>query len=147
MVIMRKLFSVIFLLLPSLFAIDARGEEYTMPAQSLSADVATTISAPFGINKDGEPVELFILTNRKGAVAKFTDYGATLTEWWVPDKEGKLVDIVLGFATLAQYEDDTAYLGAIIGRYANRISGGRFSLDGRDYALTLNHGRHTLHGG
>jgi aldose 1-epimerase len=123
------------------------GDENKVPTKSLSYDATTIVAAPFGTTRNGEPVELFTLTNRKGAVAKIMTYGATLTEWWVPDKNGRPVDVVLGFASLEQQMASTGYFGSIVGRYANRISGAKFTLDGKEYRLSPNHGQHTLHGG
>ena len=101
----------------------------------------------FGKLPDGSEVELYTLSNGKGAVAKIITYGATLTELWMPDKSGKNADVVLGFDNLAGYAGDHPYFGAIIGRYANRIAKGKFSLDGKEYSLFINNGPNALHGG
>jgi aldose 1-epimerase len=76
-----------------------------------------------------------------------TNFGATLVTLKVPDRAGKAADVVLGFDTLEGYQNGTAYFGATIGRYGNRIAGGQFSLDGKTYTLPKNNGNNTLHGG
>lgn len=144
---MRSAAGVIVLFLLSLSTTSVSGVESRMPTQSLSSQTTTTLTAPFGTTKNGEPVEIFTLTNRHGVIVRITNYGATITDWWVPDKSGRPVNIVLGFATLDQYEKNTAYLGAIIGRFANRISNAKFVLDGKEIRISQNHGQHTLHGG
>jgi aldose 1-epimerase len=101
----------------------------------------------FGKTKDGEPVELYTLTNDHGMTAKVMTYGAVLTELHVPDRNGKPADIVLGFDNLGQYVAESPFFGAIAGRYANRIAKGQFTLDGKTYHLPINNGPNTLHGG
>jgi aldose 1-epimerase len=96
---------------------------------------------------DGRPVNLYTLTNANGAVVKITNYGAIVTELWVPDKNGTLGDIVLGFDSLSGYLGESPYFGAIVGRYGNRIAKGTFTLDGKAYALAINNGENHLHGG
>jgi len=102
----------------------------------------------FGKLKDGRTAHIFTLRNGNGMEAQITDFGGIITKLLVPDKEGKPVDIVLGFDALADYEINPPYFGAIIGRCANRIGGGRFMLDGRAYHLDCNEeGINHLHGG
>lgn len=96
---------------------------------------------------DGEPVHLYTLTNSQGTVARITDYGAILTELHVADRDGKFHDVVLGFDSLEGYTAGHPYFGCIAGRVANRIAGGRFSLDGKSYSLATNNGPNHLHGG
>lgn len=107
----------------------------------------TIKTAPFGALADGTPVSLFTLTNTDGLSAKISDFGGIITELHTRDRDGKLGDIVLGFDELAPYLDEPPYFGAMIGRYANRIAGGRFSLDGTTYQLDVNNGPNHLHGG
>jgi aldose 1-epimerase len=95
----------------------------------------------------GAPVERFTLTNARGVIARITNYGATLTELHVPDRAGRPGDVVLGFDNLEQYLRGHPYFGATVGRVANRIARGRFTLDGRTYTLSRNEGPHHLHGG
>lgn len=106
----------------------------------------------FGTLPDGQTATLYTLTNAKGAVAKITNYGGIVTELWMPDKNGKLGDIVLGFDSVDGYLSDAykasgPYFGALIGRYGNRIGQGKFVLDGTTYALAANNGENHLHGG
>jgi aldose 1-epimerase len=101
----------------------------------------------FGQTLEGWPVHQFILTNSKGASARLIDYGAIVTNLFVPDKNGKLGDVVLGFDDVQKYEEIGPYIGCIAGRYANRIANGMFTIDGNTYAVTLNQGMNCLHGG
>jgi aldose 1-epimerase len=101
----------------------------------------------FGKLDDGATIEQYTLKNSKGAVAKVITYGATLTELWMPDKNAKMGDIVLGFDNLKGYLGDQPYFGGTIGRYANRIAKGKFTLDGKEYTLAINNGPNSLHGG
>lgn len=104
-------------------------------------------STPFGATQDGETVTLYTLTNARGTVAKILDFGGIVTELWVRDGKGELGNIVLGFDSLEPYETKSPYFGALIGRVGNRIAGGRFSLDGKEYSLATNNGPNALHGG
>lgn len=101
----------------------------------------------FGQTKDGKDVDIYVLTNRNGMVTKITNYGATVTELWVPDQNGKMEDVVLGFDNISDYEEKSDYFGCIVGRYGNRIAKGRFTLDGQEYTLATNNGENHLHGG
>jgi len=101
----------------------------------------------FGKTHTGQPVQLYTLDNGKGMIAKITNYGATLTQLMVPDRHGNTANVVLGFDNLEQYLGDHSYLGVIVGRYANRIAKGIFTLEGKTYHLALNAGPHHLHGG
>lgn len=103
--------------------------------------------APFGTTKDGKSVVAYTLTNAKGATAKILTYGAVLAQLRMPDRNGKLGDVVLGLDTLRPYEGQVPYFGATVGRYANRIAKGRFSLGGKTYKLAVNNGPNSLHGG
>ena len=101
----------------------------------------------FGKLPDGTAVELYTLTNKNGLSAKITTYGTIITELHVPDRRGRLGDIVLGFDNLGQYLQKHPYFGATVGRVANRIAKGRFTLDGVTYQLAVNNGPNHLHGG
>ncbi len=96
---------------------------------------------------DGERVRLFTLQNANGLVLRATSYGASITEFHVPDRDGNMADIVLGFDRLEGYLGDNPYFGCIAGRCANRIAEGRFDLDGETYELATNDGPNHLHGG
>ena len=101
----------------------------------------------WGQTKDGTPVKLFTLSNSKGMVAKITTYGAIITDLRVPDRNGKIGNVVLGFDNLDQYLKGHPFFGAVAGRVANRIARGRFRLDGQEYHLATNNGPNHLHGG
>jgi aldose 1-epimerase len=103
--------------------------------------------AKFGRLPDGRLVDLYTLTNKNGLVMKVTNYGGTVTSLFTPDKDGNLADIVLGCDSLQAYLNATAYFGAIVGRYGNRIAKGKFTLEGKTYTLAKNNGPNTLHGG
>ena len=101
----------------------------------------------FGKTADGRTVSIYRITNAKGAYVDVLDYGCVLQSICVPDREGNLVDVCLGYDTVAEYEANDGYLGAFIGRYANRIGGGKFTLNGTEYQLAVNNGPNHLHGG
>lgn len=101
----------------------------------------------FGRTQDGADVEIFTLRNANGMRAKVTEYGATLTELWAPDRDGRLADVVLGYARLDDYVAAPFFVGATLGRVANRIANGKFTLDGRVYTLATNRAPNHLHGG
>lgn len=103
--------------------------------------------APFGKLPDGTEVDLYTLTNARGMVAKVATYGGIVTELHVPDRNGKLGDVVLGFDNLEAYLKGHPYFGCITGRVANRIANGKFTLDGKEYTLAVNNGPNHLHGG
>lgn len=100
----------------------------------------------FGKIKDQE-VLLYTLKNKNGMTATFTDYGAILVDLYVPDKKGKLEDVVLGFDTLEGYLENKPGFGSFIGRHANRIGNASFNLNGKTYELEKNDGNNNLHGG
>jgi len=101
----------------------------------------------FGKIQDGQSVDLYTLTNKYGMTVAISNFGGTLVSLKVPDRDGKLGDVVLGYDYPADYEKGTAHFGGTIGRYANRIAHGKFTLDGVVYTLPLNNGENTLHGG
>src|SRR5207253_6737223 len=101
----------------------------------------------FGKTSDGQGVDIYTLTNSHGVEAKIMNYGGIVTSLKVPDRNGRLDDVVLGFDNLDDYLKGHPYFGAIIGRYGNRIAKGRFSLNGVEYKLAVNNGPNHLHGG
>ena len=109
--------------------------------------VDSIIGRPFGTMPDGRDVGLYLLANDNGMRVSVTDYGGIVTSLTAPDSRGRLADIVLGFDTFEAYLEGHPYLGAIVGRYANRIGNGTFTLDGRQYVLSRNSAGHHLHGG
>ncbi len=104
-------------------------------------------SQPFGKTSDGTPVQIYTLRNSHGGEARITNYGGIVVSLTMPDKNGRFDDVLLGFDTVAEYEKDSPYFGALIGRYGNRIARGKFTLDGKEYTLATNDGPNALHGG
>ena len=119
----------------------------TLVFTSGSALAGSSSKEDFGKTKDGVAVEQYTLTNDSGATVKFLSYGGVITAINVPDRWGRLGDVVLGFNNIGDYEAKSRYFGGLIGRYANRIAAGKFSLDGKEYTLNTNNGANTLHGG
>ena len=101
----------------------------------------------FGSGPDGEEVYLYTLKNRSDVEVSIANYGGTITSIMAPDRNGVFDDVVLGYETLDEYVKNPRYFGALIGRFANRIAGGRFSLNGVEYQLAQNNGKNHLHGG
>ncbi len=101
----------------------------------------------FGALPDGTAVDLYTLTNSQGLSAKITNYGTIITELHVPDRNGNSGDVVLGFDNLQQYLKGHPFFGCTVGRVANRIAKGKFTLDGKTYNLAINNGPNHLHGG
>ena len=113
-----------------------------------SGDHTMTISsAHWGDLADGTPVDLHTLSHDNGLRVSVTNLGAALVSWFAPDRDGHLADILLGHDAPAAYTTGTAYMGAIVGRWANRIADARFSLDGVEYPLEANQPPNSLHGG
>jgi aldose 1-epimerase len=105
------------------------------------------VEEQFGELADGRQIRLFTLRNASGASVQVMDLGATIVSLNVPDRVGRLGDVALGFDDPKAYLTDSPYFGSVVGRYANRISRGQFSLDGKDYTLAINNGPNALHGG
>ncbi len=101
----------------------------------------------FGKLTEGVEIKMYSLSNSKGMSADIINYGAIVATLKVPDRNGKIEDIILGFDDLAGYEKDNTFQGAIVGRYGNRIDRGKFTLDGQEYQLDINSGQNHLHGG
>jgi len=102
----------------------------------------------FGTTPDGKTAYLYTLENHNGMKARITNYGGIVVSLFVPDKSGELDDIVLGYDSLSGYiNNNSPYFGALIGRYGNRISRGKFTLNGKEYTLATNNGPNHLHGG
>jgi aldose 1-epimerase len=126
------------ILLVSLLAVNGwseQGRKSSMQKQS------------FGKTEDGQQMDLYTLANKNGMKVTVTNFGASVVSIIVPDKDGKIADVVLGYDDVSGYESGKASIGATVGRYANRIAGGKFALDGKTYTLPLNDGPNTLHGG
>jgi aldose 1-epimerase len=104
-------------------------------------------SQSFGQTKDGTPVDLFTLRNAQGVEARICNYGGIVVSLKVPDRHGRLGDVVLGYDKLDDYIKNNPFFGAMVGRYGNRIAKGKFTLDGKEYTLAVNNGPNALHGG
>jgi aldose 1-epimerase len=111
------------------------------------ADAQTVTKQTFGKTAAGENVDLYTLRNAHGVETKITNYGGIVVSLKVPDRAGKFDDVVLGFNDFDSYLKNDPYLGALIGRYGNRIAKGRFTLNGVEYKLAVNNGENHLHGG
>ena len=118
----------------------------------LGSDIAVSKTgnikkSSFGKTPEGQAVDLYTMTNKKGMEIAVTNFGGILVSVKVPDRSGKVADVVLGYDSLDGYVKDKSYFGAIIGRYGNRIAKGKFSIDGVTYTLAQNNGPNSLHGG
>ena len=116
-------------------------------AATLRSGGVTVTSAPWGSTSDGTPVERYTLTNSHGMKVRILTYGGIIQSLRVPARNGRTANVVLGFDNLDDYIAKSPYFGATIGRYANRIARGRFSLDGTTYVLPINNDPNSLHGG
>ena len=118
-----------------------------LPAQPPENDRSMMIeTAPFG-TADGQPITRYTLINSKGHRVHVMNFGATLLEVEVPDREGKLANVNLCFDSLQPYIDGHPYFGSTVGRFCNRIGNAKFTIDDTEYPLVVNHGKHQLHGG
>jgi aldose 1-epimerase len=121
---------------------------FCLPLLSISrAGAADYARAPFGTLADGQTVEAITLRNAHGVTVRIIALGASVQALTVPDRNGKVADVVLGYANLGDYLAKPQYFGATVGRFANRIAKGRFALDGKTYQLATNNGPNSLHGG
>lgn len=130
------------------------GTVYRKDETDIISKYTSQIGADIAVNRkdfidtlDGKHTNLYMLKNRNNTTALITNYGGRLVGLYIPDKKGKLTDVVTGFSTLKDYTNPGNSYGAIIGRYANRIAKGSFTLDGKKYKLEINNGPNTLHGG
>jgi aldose 1-epimerase len=124
----------------------ACGDESSREGSEMGS-TATVSVAPFGQMPDGRAVEVFTLANAKGMRVRAINHGGIIVSLEVPDRDGQVADVALGYDNLEGYLEETPYFGAIIGRYGNRIAGGSFTLDGETYTLAVNNGPNHLHGG
>ncbi len=104
-------------------------------------------TSSFGKTDDGKEVTRFTLTNSRGHSVSVMNWGATLLEVNVPDRNGELANVNYSFSNLKFYLSGHPYFGSTVGRFGNRIENGKFNIDGTNYQVTLNHGKHHLHGG
>lgn len=123
-------------------AVVTRGDQATAARKG-----SGVTSAQFGKTPDGTPVTVYTLTNANGMRVRAMTYGGIIVSLEVPDRSGRIADVVLGFDSLDGYLKDPPYFGAVVGRYGNRIAGGQFSLEGRTFKLATNNGPNHLHGG
>ena len=114
---------------------------------SVPPSAGAIAAAPFGSTTDGTPVQIYTLRNRNGVEARIMTYGGIVESLKVPDRNGRLGDVVLGYDNLAGYLTNSPFFGALIGRYGNRIAKGQFTLDGQTYTLPTNNPPNSLHGG
>ena len=104
-------------------------------------------SAEFGKTTDGKTVEIFKLDNGRGVTVEVLSLGGVIYSFNVPDKNGKVTNVSANLETVAEYEKNRPFFGALVGRYGNRIAGGKFKLDGKEYTMPKNNGPNSLHGG
>ncbi|MBN2019886.1 MAG: galactose mutarotase [Sedimentisphaerales bacterium] len=146
----RKILAGAILTIVAAYVVGCREMKFWMKKDKEPGKMSVKVE-PFGKTPDGREVEIVTLTNGKGLTAKITNYGGTIVSFEAPDRNGKPADIVLGFDSVEPYTKPSSFnpfFGAIIGRYGNRISGGKFTLDGKEYKLPINDaGCNTLHGG
>lgn len=139
--VLKKLFTII---LVALFALTGcqwdTGDEPYEPDPSVETE-------PYGKLPGGTQIYLYHLKRPNGMTVKITNYGGIITEIHAPDRDGKFDDVVLGYESLDKYLEATPYFGALIGRYANRIAKGKFTLENKEYTLATNNGENHLHGG
>ena len=135
-----RLFKIYVILALLLGCTQKNNKTNTMP-------LVTIEKKQFGTTMEGQNVDQYLLKNKSGMQISIITYGGIITSWTAADKNGDYKDIVLGYNTLEEYETETPYFGALIGRYGNRIAKGRFSLNDTTYTLAVNNGVNHLHGG
>src|SRR3989440_2219778 len=109
--------------------------------------MAQITKQPFGKTKEGTPVDIYTLRNSNGVEARISNYGGIVVSFKVPDRNGQMGDVVLGYDELEGYLKASPFFGCIVGRYGNRIAKGKFTLNGQTYTLAVNNGENHLHGG
>jgi aldose 1-epimerase len=147
---MRLGVAAVLLLAPCLASVSATGEidTTTLTNNGVSMTPPAGIQKQaFGKTKEGIPVDLYTLSNGKGMRVDIATYGTTIVKIEVPDRSGRAGDVVLGFDKLDGYLGEHPYFGCTVGRYANRIAGAKFTLNGKAYKLAANDGVNSLHGG
>ncbi len=134
-------------LLVMLLAVTGACTPEKQPAPETQSHETGIKRSVFGKMPDGQEVHLYTLTNANGMQVAITNYGGRIVSILAPDRNGKMADVLLGFDTLTDYMKYNTYFGALVGRYANRIGGAQFTLDGKVYHLPVNNGPNSLHGG
>ncbi len=117
------------------------------PSLTIMSTEKSISQTSFGSTKSGESVSRFLCSNSNGYSVELINYGATVVAFNAPDRNGELANVTLGCSDMAGYEANQSFLGATVGRYANRINEGKFSIDGKSFTLPINNGKHHLHGG
>ena len=117
------------------------------PSSTLMSTETSISQSSFGSTKAGESVSRFTCTNSNGYSVDLINYGATVVAFNAPDRDGKSANVTLGCSDMAGYEANQSFLGSTVGRYANRIAEGKFSIDGKSFSLPTNNGKNHLHGG
>jgi len=140
----KSIYLVLFVGLISCQPKDQQSETEITETDEINMEVE---ARSFGVSNDGDSVTLYTLTNTNGMTMDVMDYGGIITSLQVPDRNGNMGDVVLGFEDLQSYLDGHPFFGALVGRYGNRIAGGTFSLDGEEFTLAKNNGENHLHGG
>ena len=147
MILHSKLIPLCFCLLV-LFACNSAKEKHSGMAADSSSINNIQFKTAFQKNIDGKNTDLFILKNKNHVEAAFTNYGARILSFQIPDKSGNLTDVVVGFGSIEAYQQSTErYFGATIGRYGNRIANGKFKLDSKEYSISINNSPNALHCG
>lgn len=126
--------------------IQCKGEKKSQEAP-VANEAVTIEKSSYGLTPKGDSIESYKLKNQKGMEVNIMTYGGIITSLKVPNKSGVSEEVVIGFNNLEQYTKDNPYFGALIGRYGNRIAKGKFTLDEKEYSLTINNAPNALHGG
>lgn len=126
---------------------ESKKEESTEKPETMVQEKLAITKSEFGKTKDSTPIELYTLKNANGVEMDVITYGGRITSLKVPNKDGKLENVILGFDTIEDYQKDNPFFGALIGRYGNRIAKGKFTLNGEEFTLATNDGSNHLHGG
>jgi len=142
-----RLFIVSFLIIFIMIRCNAPSDKKSQDTPMAEVSAKGISVSPFGTLKDGTAISLYTMTNGKGVTMKVIDYGGIIVSLMVPAKDGKTVDVILGYDSLAAYEKQNPFFGALVGRYGNRIGKGKFTLDGKEYDLVKNNNGNHLHGG
>lgn len=126
---------------------ESKKEESTEKPETMVQEKLAITKSEFGKTKDSTTIELYTLKNANGVEMDVITYGGRITSLKVPNKDGKLENVILGFDTIEDYQNDNPFFGALIGRYGNRIAKGKFTLNGEEFTLATNDGSNHLHGG
>lgn len=142
--------SLTFVCLALCIMISCNPKSENRPTDGASVDESSKpaiTQEPFGNLKDGTAISLYTMSNGKGTTMKVMNHGGIIVSLITPDKDGNPIDVILGYDSLAAYEKNNPFFGALVGRYGNRIAKGKFSLDGKTYPLVQNNNGNHLHGG